>query len=81
MASEKTHGARRSWTALEDNDPTGFWPKAGLAAKKAARIRTLEIPKRSPALDLRDYALWTEVNRRMRLQGQKMPESKRESRA
>ena len=44
-------------------------------------FRTLEIPKRSPALNLCDYALWAEVNRRMRVQGQNMPVSNRESRA
>ena len=28
-----------------------------------------EIPKRSPDLSVMDYAIWPEVNRRMRLQG------------
>ena len=66
---------------LEDNDPSGFKSASGRAAKDEAKIRVLEIPKRSPCLNVCEYFLWSEVNRRMREQEQKFPDSKRESRA
>ena len=43
-------------------------------------MKVLEIPKRSPCLNVCDYFLWTEVNRRMRQQEQKFPCGKRETR-
>ena len=59
---------RRTFTVLEDNDPTGFKSGLGLSAKKAAGIKAFEIPKRSPVLNVCDYFLWSEVNRHMRKQ-------------
>ena len=66
---------------LEDNDPSGFKSKRGTAAKAASKLRVLEIPRRSPDLSVMDYAIWSEINRRMRRQEQKWPKSKRESRS
>ena len=66
---------------LEDNDPSGFRSKAGLKAKSDVGIDAFEIPKRSPQLNVCDYALWTEVERRMRRQEQRFPPTMRESRA
>ena len=43
---------------LEDNDPTGFKSAKGVAAKAAAGIAVFSIPKRSPDLNVCDYALW-----------------------
>jgi len=40
----------------------------------------LEIPKRSPCLNVCDYFLWSEVNRRMREQEKKFSSAKRETR-
>ena len=80
-ALSKEYPQRKTFTVLEDNDPTGFRSKAGLAAKESAGIKTFEIPKRSPSLNVCDYALWTEVNKRMRAQEKRMPSNKRESRA
>ena len=69
------------WIVLEDNDPSGFKSSAGVAAKREAKIKVFEIPKRSPDLNVCDYALWKQVNRKMRKQEQKYPKSRRETRA
>ena len=67
-------GLRRAWPrkrefqVLEENDPTGFKARAGVQAKAAVGIKALEIPKRSPDLNVCDYALWVAVNRKMRRQ-------------
>jgi len=45
-----------------------------------AGINVLAIPKRSPDLNVCDYALWAEVNRRMRVQEQKWKKNKKEGR-
>ena len=66
---------------MEDNDPTGFKSSKGIAAKKAAKIKVFSIPKRSPDLNLMDFAIWKSVTTRMRRQERKFPRSKRETRA
>jgi len=59
---------KRSHKVLEDNDPTGYKSSAGEAAKRASNIQVFEIPCRSPDLNPLDYAIWAEVNKRMRQQ-------------
>lgn len=71
---------RKSYNVLEDNDPAGFKAGLGIAAKKEVGIKAFEIPKRSPCLNVCDYHVWAEVNKRMRSQEQKFPAGKRESR-
>ena len=70
----------RKFNVLEDNDPTGYKSKKGIAAKAGNGIRAFEIPKRSPDLNVCDYALWKEVNKKMRRQEKKFPAAKRETR-
>lgn len=65
---------------LEDNDPTGFKSRLGKEAKKRVGISIFQIPKRSPDLSVLDYAVWKEINKRMRQQEKLWPKSKRESR-
>ncbi len=60
---EQEYPGRRSWSVLEDNDPAGLRSKARLVAKKEARINAFEIPKRSPDLNVCDFALWSEVDK------------------
>ena len=79
-ALSKTWPTRRRWTVLEDNDPTGFKSNKGIAAKSKARIDVFRIPKRSPELNVLDYAVWKAVNRRMRAEEKSWPKSKRETR-
>ena len=69
-----------SWTVLEDNDPTGFKSTAGKNAKRESKIKVFAIPKRSPDLNVCDYALWKKVIRTMRRQEKKYPRNKRETR-
>jgi len=55
--------------------------KKAVEAKKAAKLNVFNIPKRSPELNVLDYAIWSEVERRMRLQERAMPSKKRETRS
>ena len=43
-------------------------------------IKPFAIPKRSPDLNVCDYALWQEVNKRMRAQEKAWPNSRKETR-
>jgi len=76
----KHYPQKRKYCILEDNDPTGNQSKKGLQAKRESKLEVLQIPKRSPDLNVMDFAVWSEVERRMRLQEKKWPSSKRETR-
>jgi hypothetical protein len=78
---KKASPKQRRWTVLEDNDPTGFKSTKAIRAKAEVGIETFHIPKRSPDLCALDYAVWTQVNKRMRRQEKNWPKGKRESRA
>lgn len=80
-ALKRTWPGKRSFSVLEDNDPTGFKSRFGERAKKASRIKAFQIPKRSPDLNVCDYALWNAVNKKMRQQEMAFPRSKRETRS
>jgi len=77
---KKNFPAALKYNVLEDNDPTGFKSSKGVAAKDEANIKTFWLPKRSPDLNVCDYWLWAEVNRRMRKAEQSFPAHKKESR-
>ena len=79
-ALKDTQGSRRRFLILEDNDPSGFKSTKGMNAKDAAKIDTLTFPKHSPDLNVCDYALWHEVNRKMREQERKWVADKKETR-
>ena len=66
---------------LEDNDPTGNLSNAAKRAKAATKIEVLSLPKRSPELNVMDFAVWSEVERRLRAQEKKWPSTKHEARA
>ena len=80
-ALDEHYGAKRKYCILEDNDPTGNHSNKGKAAKQAASLQLLALPKRSPDLNVMDYAVWAEVERRMRAQEKKWPAGKHETRA
>ena len=67
-ALKKHAGVKRSYSVMEDNDPTGYKSNAAKAAKKEVKIRTIEYPRHSPDLNPLDYFLWSEVERRMDMQ-------------
>ena len=79
-ALQRTCPSKRKFRVLEDNDPAGFKCRKGCAAKVASRIESFDIPRRSPSLNVCDYALWSEVNRRMRATEGKWPAGKTETR-
>ena len=67
-ALKRQYPRRTSWSVLEDNDPAGFKASKGVQAKAAVGIKVFPIPRRSPDLNICDYALWSEVNKRTRKQ-------------
>jgi hypothetical protein len=79
-ALKKAYPTKRSYNLLEDNDPTGYKSKKGVASKEEMHIKLFAIPKRSPDLSICDYALWKEVNKRMRNSEKAWASNKRESR-
>ena len=70
-ALKKAYPFKQKFIVLEDNDPAGYKSKSGLAAKKLVGIATMDLPKRSPDLNVLDYSLWHEINVRMRTQESK----------
>ena len=72
---------RGPWRVLEDNDPTGYKSKRGLAAKAEVGIQTLDLPRRSPDLNPLDFSFWAQLNKRMRAQEKSWHSSRRETRA
>jgi hypothetical protein len=77
---EKASARKPVWTIMEDNDPSGY--KSGMAVKCKGKlgIQVVTMPKRSPDLNVLDYRIWAEVNRRMRKTERAWPASKKESR-
>ena len=71
---------KRACDVMEDNDPSGYKSRKGVAAKEAAGIRTIFLPPRSPDLNPLDYSIRAEINKRMRTQEKKWPASKTEDR-
>jgi hypothetical protein len=78
-ALKKQHPGKKNFCILEDNDPTGNTSKKGKEAKQQAKLSVLHLPKRSPDLNVLDFAVWAEVERRMRLQERSWPTTKRET--
>ena len=79
-ALRKSYPKRTQFTVLEDNDPTGLKSKLAAHAKKTAGLAVFRIPPRSPDLNVCDYALWKEVNKRMRRQERSWSTKKTETR-
>ena len=71
--------ANAKWVVLEDNDPTGYKSSKGMSAKRLAGITTDDLPRRSPDLNVLDYALWHAINLRMRKQEASWPSDMKES--
>ena len=81
LALRKEHPRQTSFALLEGNDPTGNHTDLAKVAKSASKLWVLEIPKRSPDLNVMGYAVWSEVERKLREQERKWTSSKKESRA
>ena len=76
----RARGVKASCLLAEDNDPTGYQSKLAIAAKETHKLHTFTIPKRSPDLNVMDYYVWSEVEKRLRKQERRWPASRRESR-
>lgn len=61
----KQHGAKRSYSLIEDNDPTGYKSRKGLAAKRDIKAVAWEYPRHSPDLNPLDFFVWAEVDKKM----------------
>ena len=71
---------KRSFKTLGDNDPVGNRSRAGLEAKRQCQFSTLDIPKRSPELNVMDYFVWAEVEKRLRRQERSWADGRKENR-
>ena len=80
-AVKERYGAKRRYCILEDNDPSGNRSAVAMRAKTSCKLDVLCLPKRSPELNVLDYAVWTEVERRLRAQEKRFPDGKCETRA
>ena len=69
----------RKFLVLEDNDPTGYKSRMGIAAKAEARIRSEDLPRRSSDLNVLDYSLWHATNERMREQEKQSPANRKDT--
>ena len=70
---------RHPFTIIEDNDPTGYKSQPGVQAKMEANIVVDRLPKRSSDLNVLDYPLWSEINRRMHSQERSFLKRKKET--
>ena len=78
-ALKRAFPGKKRFVVMEDNDPAGYKCKAAFTAKRSVGIVTLDLPKRSPDLNVLDYCLWHEINVRMRVQERKFPPAFKES--
>ena len=76
---ERAAKPRARWTVLEDNDPAGYKASAAQAKKAELGISTMSLPPRSPDLNVLDYSIWSEINRRLRQQEARFRSSRKES--
>ena len=78
-AMKKVYPAARKFLVLEDNDPAGYKSGKGMAAKSSSKIATLDLPRRSPDLNVLDYSLWRAINVRMRAEEMSFAANRRET--
>ena len=60
-ALKRTHGTLDFYRIVEDGDPTGYQSSKGRAAKRAAKIRSWQLPPRTPEWMPLDYSLWATI--------------------
>ena len=58
-------GKRPRYTIIEDGDRKGNTSGKGIAAKARAKIYATTLPPRTPSLMPLDYAIWTEIIKRL----------------
>ena len=80
QALKRAHPGNRLWRVLEDNDPGGYQTRRAQDTKHKLRIQQFWIPSRSPDLNVMDYYVWAEVERRLLAEERAWDEGYRESR-
>ena len=80
QALKRAHPGKRLWRVLEDNDPGGYETRKAQSTKEKLHIEQFAIPSRSPDLNVMDYYVWAEVERRLRAEERAWDEDYRESR-
>ena len=82
-STRKVHQGIGGPAARSDRANGASWriTTAGENAKKQVGIDAMEMPPRSPDLNVLDYSLWAEISRHLRKQERKFPKSKKESKA
>ena len=78
---ERAAQKNAKWIVLEDNDPAGYKSSAGKRAKAEAKITSMDLPPRSPDLNVLDYSLWSAINRAMRKQERAFRKNFKETKA
>jgi hypothetical protein len=78
-ALARAYPGARQYLVLEDNDPSGYKSRRGIAAKEEKHITVFDFPKRSPDLNPLDYSYWATLNKKLRAQEKKFKPSFRES--
>ena len=71
-ALERAHGKLEFYRIVEDGDPTGYQSNLGKAGKRAAKIRSWQLPPRTPEWMPFDYSLWDAIEKKaLKLAGKK----------
>ena len=61
----RKYGAAASFTVVEDGDLNGYKSNLGMQAKENEKIKTMDLPPRSPGWMPLDYCLWSEIEKRV----------------
>ena len=64
-ALRKTWGVKRMYRVVEDGDTKGFQSGKGKAAKRTEKIKSWQLPPRTPEWMPLDFAVWTEIEQRV----------------
>ena len=60
-ALERTHGKLDFYRLVEDGDPSGYQSNLGQEGKRTAKIRSWQLPPRTPEWNPLDYAIWDKI--------------------
>ena len=76
LALVKTWGKQKRYNIVEDGDRKGNTSGLGFAAKARANIYVQRLPPRTPSLMPLDYAIWTEIVKKVNASAPKGNETK-----
>ena len=79
-ALRRANPRKRTWRVLEDNDPGGYQTRRAQKAKADLNVHHFHIPSRSPDLNVMDFYVWSEVERRLRMEERTWADDRKETR-